>query len=116
MQQNGQMTNSSKKCGCILKTLLFIGVGMGMWLAQPRTALAANEETFDMLQIGTRTYKNVTITTKAKNYVFILHSTGMTNVKVTDLPPDLREKLGYNAVANTGKGGSAAATAWAKKT
>src|SRR5258708_31710129 len=42
----------------------------------------------------------------------------MTNIKVTALPPDMREKLGYNAVpaANGGKSGSAAASAWAKKT
>jgi len=118
MQQKAPMMNSSKKRNGFLKTLLCLGVGMVVWLAQPRTALAAIEETFDVLQIGTHTYKNVTVTTKAKNYVFILHSTGMTNVKVADLPSDIRDKLGYNATtaANAGKSGTAAASTWAKKT
>src|SRR5258708_34754588 len=116
MQQKGTMMNSSKKRNGFLKTLLCLGVGMAAWLAQPRIALAANEETFDVIQIGTRTYQNVTVTTKAKNYVFILHSTGMTNVKVADLPPELREKLGYNAVADGAKRKTASASAWAKKT
>src|SRR5258708_17464029 len=101
MQQKGPMMNSSKKRNGFLKTLLCLGGGMAAWLAHPRSALAANEETFDVLQIGTRTYKNVTVTTKAKNYVFILHSTGMANVNVTDLTPALREKLGYNAIASS---------------
>jgi hypothetical protein len=118
MQQNVPSMNSSKKRNSFLKTLLYLGVGMAAWLAHPRSALAANEETFDVLQIGTRTYKNVTVTTKAKNYVFILHSTGMANVKVTDLPPELREKLGYNAIASAdeAKRRGASASAWAKKT
>jgi hypothetical protein len=58
------------------------------------------EETFALLQIGTNSYTNVTITTKAKDYVFILHSGGMMNIKVADLPPDLRVRLGYS-VAKT---------------
>jgi hypothetical protein len=40
-------------------------------------------------------YKNVTVTTKAKDYIFILHSAGMTSIKVRDLPADLRQQLGY---------------------
>src|SRR5258708_34033047 len=40
----------------------------------------------------------------------------MTNVKVADLPPELREKLGYNAVADGAKRKTASASAWAKKT
>jgi hypothetical protein len=64
-------------------------------LFAPIGASAALEQTFDVLQIGTTTYRNVTVTTKSKNYVFILHSNGMTNIKVADLPPDLLTKLGY---------------------
>ena len=45
-------------------------------LIVPFGAIGAIEQTFDMLQIGTRTYKNVTVTTKAKDYIFILHSAG----------------------------------------
>jgi hypothetical protein len=61
----------------------------------PRAAKAATEETFPMLQIGTRMYTNVTITTKAKNYIFLMHSTGMLNVKVSELPTELLHQLGY---------------------
>jgi hypothetical protein len=55
----------------------------------------AAEETFPLLQIGTRTYTNVTITTKTKSQIFIMHSAGMHTVKVADLEPELRSKLGY---------------------
>jgi hypothetical protein len=64
-------------------------------LLRPLVAGAALEQTFDVLQVGTTTYRNVTVTTKDKNYVFIIHSQGMTNIKVADLSSDLREKLGY---------------------
>ena len=37
----------------------------------------------------------MTVTTKAKDYIFILHSTGMTSLKVNQLTPDLQERLGY---------------------
>jgi|ERR1051325_1609460 hypothetical protein len=55
----------------------------------------AVEETFPLLQVGTHLYTNVTVTTKAKNYVFILHSTGMENIRVCDLDDVVRVKLGY---------------------
>jgi hypothetical protein len=58
-------------------------------------AFAASEQRFDVLQIGTRTYQNVKVTTKAKSYIFILHSGGMTNIKVSELPNDILQKLGY---------------------
>jgi len=60
-------------------------------------ALAALEETFDVLQIGTRTYTNVTVTTKAKTYVFLLYNGGMGNFKVSELPRKAQQKLGYLA-------------------
>src|SRR5579859_1824684 len=72
-----------------------LGIALGVWLVCPVTAGAALEESFDVLQVGTTTYRNVTVTTKNKNYVFILHSKGMTNIKVADLSSDLRTKLGY---------------------
>lgn len=63
---------------------------------------AANDQTLEVLQAGDHTYHNVTVRTKAKDYVFIVHSTGMTSIKVTQLPADLREKLGYAAKTDTG--------------
>src|SRR5678816_4794064 len=50
---------------------------------------------FDVLQIGTETLSNVTVTTTNKDYVFLLHSKGMANYKVSNLPPDVLKKLGY---------------------
>ena len=61
----------------------------------PNRAEAMIEQTFDVLQIGSQTYRNVTVTTKSKNYVFLLHSRGMTNVRVADLTPELKTRLGY---------------------
>jgi len=53
------------------------------------------EQTFPVLQIGTRSFSNVTVTTKARDYVFLLHSTGMANFKVKELSPEVLEQLGY---------------------
>jgi hypothetical protein len=64
------------------------------FLLQPVPAAAA-EETFNVLQIGTRTFTNVTVTTKTTSQIFIIHASGMNTIKVADLSPDLRTKLGY---------------------
>ena len=93
------------------------------WLAWPALAalliqlpgtVGAVEDRFDVLQIGTQTYSNVTVTTKAKQYVFLLHSAGMTSIKVSQLSPDLQEKLGYAAAA-VSKSATNTAAVWAKR-
>jgi hypothetical protein len=58
-------------------------------------ANGGTEHSFPVLTIGTQSYKNVTVTTKAKDYIFILHSAGMNNIKVADLSEELRAELGY---------------------
>lgn len=83
-----------KDAGGVLGAMLALAVCA--FLLWPFGANAALEQSFDVLKIGTTTYRNVTVTTKSKNYIFILHSTGMTNIKVNDLPPDLRTQLGYD--------------------
>ncbi len=59
----------------------------------------AAEDIFGMLQTGAGTntsmYTNVTVMTKASNYIFIVHSGGMTSVKLADLQPEVRKRLGY---------------------
>ncbi len=65
-----------------------------MFMFPPRSSFGA-EETFDVLQIGAHTYTNVTVTSKTKAYVFILHAGGLTNIKLTELPVDVLVKLGY---------------------
>jgi len=65
-----------------------------IWVA-PALSAAALEETFPLLQIGTRTFTNVTVTTKNKSQIFMMHSTGMHTIKIADLAPEVRNKLGY---------------------
>ena len=84
-------------------------------ILRAQTASAVIEDTFAVLQIGTHTYRNVTVTTKAKNYIFIMHSDGMNNFKISELPPDLRAKLGYSDAAQS-KRGPAALSNWTKET
>jgi len=66
-------------------------------ITAPGISLAAAEESFNLLQIGTRTYTNVTVTTKTKTQIFIIHSSGMHTIKVADLPPEVLAKLGYGS-------------------
>ncbi len=72
-----------------------LGTAGVLVLAGALPAAGAVEQTFAVLQIGARTYTNVTVTTKAKDYVFLLHSTGMANVKLADMPEETRLLLGY---------------------
>lgn len=54
------------------------------------------EETFDVLETKTGTYENVTVTSKTKDWIFILHAAGMGNIKIGDLSEEVQKKLGYN--------------------
>ena len=105
--------NMLKSCRLVASGLQWIMLGL---LIVPFGAAGAMEQTFDVLQIGTHTYKNVTVTTKAKGYIFILHSAGMNNVKVSDLPADVRDKLGYSASDEAGKANAGGASNWARQT
>jgi len=102
--------NILKICGGFLGRFGWLALAAG--LMRPTGAAAAVEETFDVLQIGARTYTNVTVTTKAKNYIFLMHASGLTNFKVADLPADLRAKLGYN---DNGRAETSAAGKWVPK-
>src|SRR5215469_4069442 len=57
---------------------------------------ARGEETFPVLQVGTQTYTNVTVTSKNSNYIFIVHDAGMVNIKIADLPPEIQDQVGYH--------------------
>src|SRR5689334_17491865 len=61
-----------------------------------RPCEAGADQVFETLKIGTNTYRNVTVTTKSKSYVFLMHSGGMTSVNVLDLSPEVRRQLGYD--------------------
>src|SRR6266404_7485098 len=102
--------NILKVCGGFVGRCGWLALAAG--LMRPTGAAAAVEETFDVLQIGARTYTNVTVTTKTKNYIFLMHASGLTNFKVADLPADLRAKLGYN---DNGRAETSAAGKWVPK-
>jgi hypothetical protein len=76
--------------------------------------VGATEERFPVLQVGTKMYTNVTVTTKAKKYIFIVHNGGMTSIKPSELPLEVQEELGY-ATAGGSKGATNTAAAWAKR-
>jgi len=59
--------------------------------------MGKTEQTFPVLQTKTGTYTNVTVTKQTKEWIFIIHSAGVCNVKATDLPTDARIALGYEA-------------------
>jgi uncharacterized protein DUF5684 len=95
----------------ILSGLVCLGLTVGSSLRGG--VLASQEQAFPVLKIGTHTYRNVTVTTKSKSYVFLLHSEGMTNVKVSDLPAETLKELGY---ADPAPAQTNAASSWAKQT
>lgn len=64
-------------------------------LARSTATAAQVEEKFEVLTTRAGTYKNVTVTTHAKNYVFIMHSAGLANIRIEDLPLEIQQQLGY---------------------
>jgi hypothetical protein len=95
---------------------LVLSALVGVLALRPAIGSAADEQTFPLLQIGTRTYTNVTVTTKARKYIFILHSTGMANIRVADLPPEAVQALGYNDLEKKEEAKTAKVSAWARNT
>ena len=93
--------NLRRKGPCLLSRLIILGLAAG--IMSPGLSSATTEETFDVLEIGTHAYKKVTVTTKAKNQIFIMHSAGMSTIKVADLPPELLAQLGYGAASGASK-------------
>src|SRR3954468_16485951 len=62
--------------------------------------MGKEEQTFPVLETKTGAYTNVTVTKKTKDWVFILHSQGVCNIKATDLSTDARIALGYEEPPN----------------
>jgi hypothetical protein len=91
--------------------------GAPLWVILLLTLFSANlfaaqELTFDVLQTGAQTYKNVTVTSKAKSYIFIKHSAGLASIKVSELSNDALQKLGYITAP---KPQTNSAALWARK-
>lgn len=55
------------------------------------------DEKFPVLQIGSETYTNVTITKVTATDIFFFHSKGMGNAKIKSLPPELQKHFNYDA-------------------
>ena len=59
-------------------------------------SLVGAQETMAVLEAGSQTYSNVTVTSKTSHYIVITHARGMTSVKLKDLSRDVLKGLGYN--------------------
>ena len=91
-----------------------VWMALAGWLVLPLLVLGAAEEKLDVLRTKTTVYTNVTITTKATNYLFIVHSAGMASIKVSDLTLETKQELGY-APKPGASTSTNAASAWAKR-
>jgi hypothetical protein len=63
--------------------------------------MGKQEQTFPVLQTKTGTYTNVTVTKQTKDWIFILHSAGVCNLRASDLSTEARITLGYEAPPKT---------------
>src|SRR3954469_14564739 len=73
--------------------------GRGFFLACAFLLIASvlrAEETFPVLQVGSQTYSNVTVTSKTPRYIVIMHAKGLTSLKLKELPHEVLEQLGYD--------------------
>ena len=61
----------------------------------PLRAEEPQSETFESLNVGLRSYTNVTILNRSKSDLFIRHAGGMANIKVRDLDKSTQLQLGY---------------------
>lgn len=87
------MNSAGKYRGCVGGLLLLLLV---VFSAQVLSAAPQPDPTFPLLQTKTGVYTNVTVTQRNKDWIFILHSQGVCNVKVSDLSPEIQTALGYN--------------------
>jgi hypothetical protein len=91
--------NLLRNCRCVVARLAWLPLVVAVLRADGATPNDAHEEKFKVLQTRTRSYTNVTVTTRADSYIFIVHSGGMENIQLSDLTPDTLKKLGYTVEA-----------------
>jgi len=92
----------------IVKRVLWLFV-LALLIRFAFTASAA-EQKVDVLKTRTATYNDVTVTKKTSEWVFILHSKGMENIKVSDLTLESRRRLGFSDAPTPAAQPNAAAT------
>ncbi len=60
------------------------------------TVVGRDVETFPVLQVGSETYSNVTVTSVSKTDIYFNYAGGMANVKIKKLSPELQEHFNFN--------------------
>jgi hypothetical protein len=90
--------NHRRKFGRLLWLLITL-LSTSLFAKPGEMTLSDHEQTFPVLETRTGAYTNVTVTKKTKDWIFILHSKGVCNVRASDLSPDARIMLGYDAIA-----------------
>lgn len=90
-------------------------VAVQMALGAGKSDEATVEQRFPLLQIGTQFFTNATVTSHTSNYVFVVHSQGMSNIKVSRLSEEERLKLGYPPVVKKQPTSLTNAVGWAKQ-
>jgi hypothetical protein len=86
-----------QRSGGGLFCLLFVLLSLPLAASAGEITFGQKETVIPLLQTRTGAYTNVTVTKKTREWVFILHSMGVCNVKVSDLSPEARLKLGYDS-------------------
>lgn len=89
-----------------------VWLALAVWLVLPPKTMGAAEEKLDVLRTKTGVYLNVTVMTKTTNYLFIVHSRGMTSLRVEDLLPETQHRLGL-APTNSATGPTNTTSKWA---
>ena len=82
----GKCLKLASRCVCLAGLVAFL---------QPALAARLVDQTFPVLKTKTATYTNVTVTTRADSYVFIVYDGGMASIKVSNLSTEAQRALGY---------------------
>lgn len=61
---------------------------------------ARADEKLPTLQVGSKIYTNVTITSQTGSQIYFMHSRGIANAQLRDLSPDLQKRFKHNPAAD----------------
>lgn len=67
-------------------------LGLALLWAAP---LLRADQVLAMLEVGSQTYSNVTVTSKTPRYIVIMHAHGLTSIKLKELSTEVLQQLGY---------------------
>jgi peroxiredoxin len=68
-------------------------------LVAAMTLTAAEEVKLNSLKVGSKTYRHVTILGVSDTDLYFRHASGISNVKLRNLSPELQKQFGYDPVA-----------------